>query len=184
MQSACPGFTCLGPPVAVPRTDQSCCHGVAPAQHIVRHRRSLERACRRELHSLQQTQFTTCQTSSHYLGTAAGHGRQPTLVLQNYFHSFNLQRASLEKQRSRSTCLQAFQYDLLSPSEPSSKPLDVCKRWLYNIFPILRNEELVSRTAWTLMVIAIARLGQQLTIPCMDVNFAPQSGAASRPSIL
>ena len=84
------------------------------------------------------------------------------------------------KHRAVKTRLNAFQYDVINPPEPSSKPFAILKRRLYEVFPILRNEELVSRIAWTLMVIAIARLGQQLKLPYVDANIAPQSGTACR----
>lgn len=83
------------------------------------------------------------------------------------------------KQTAAKTRLKAFQYDLINPPEPSSTPLAVFKRWLYSKVPILRNEELISRTAWTLMVIAIVRFGQQLRLPYVDANIAPQSGTSS-----
>lgn len=37
----------------------------------------------------------------------------------------------------------------------------------------------MAKVLWTLMVIAIARLGQQLKLPYVDVNLAPLGGVAS-----
>ena len=82
------------------------------------------------------------------------------------------------KKEVAKTRLKAFQYDFINPPELSSKPLAVFKRWLYSRIPILRNEELISRTAWTLMVIAIARFGQQLRLPYVDANIALQGGTS------
>lgn len=64
-------------------------------------------------------------------------------------------------------------------TEPFTQPLAICKRWLLNLFPLLRNEELVSRVAWTLMIIAIARLGLYLKLPYVDSRFAPRNAIVS-----
>lgn len=66
-------------------------------------------------------------------------------------------------------------------TEPFTQPLAICKRWLLNLFPLLRNEELVSRVAWTLMIIAIARLGLYLKLPYVDSRFAPRNAIVCKP---
>lgn len=60
-------------------------------------------------------------------------------------------------------------------TEPPAQPLAICKSWLLSVFPLLRNEELVSRVAWTLMIIAIARLGLYLKLPYLDTQVVPQN---------
>lgn len=98
-------------------------------------------------------------------------------MLSRCFLIDRIQASAGAKHRAAQTRLNAFHYDYLNPPELSNKPLDVFKRRLYSIFPILANEELVSRAAWTLMVIAIARLGQQLRLPYVDANITPEDGA-------
>lgn len=74
-----------------------------------------------------------------------------------------------------SSCLQALQNDSTDILQPSIQPLALCKRWLLNVVPLLRNEELVSRVAWTLMIIALARLGLYLRLPYLDTQCLPRN---------
>ena len=79
-------------------------------------------------------------------------------------------------------CLYAMQDVGMASTEPSAQPLAICKSWLQSIFPLLRNEELVSRVAWTLMIIAIARLGLYMKLPYLDPQVVPQNSyTASKP---
>ncbi|DBA87649.1 TPA: hypothetical protein ACH3X1_004659 [Trebouxia sp. C0004] len=71
--------------------------------------------------------------------------------------------------------LHAMQDVGTASTEPLAQPLAICKRWLLSIFPLLRNEELVSRVAWTLMIIAIARLGLYMKLPYLDAQVVPQN---------
>ena len=57
-------------------------------------------------------------------------------------------------------------------------PWKACKRWLQNTFPLLRNEELLRRAAWTVMIIAIARLGLHLKLPYVNCTVRPRSDAS------
>ncbi len=67
-------------------------------------------------------------------------------------------------------------------TEPLAQPLAICKSWLLSVFPLLRNEELVSRVAWTVMIIAIARLGLYMKLPYLDPQVVPQASyKASKP---
>ncbi len=71
-------------------------------------------------------------------------------------------------------------------TEPLAQPLAICKSWLLSVFPLLRNEELVSRVAWTVMIIAIARLGLYMKLPYLDPQVVPQASykASKLPSCL
>ncbi|KAL3147954.1 hypothetical protein ABBQ38_014249 [Trebouxia sp. C0009 RCD-2024] len=150
MHSACPGCTLLGPASATYRTDQHCC---------------------------PELPFRSNQAASFQRTAVQGNRRRPPAVLSRCFLIDRIQASAGAKHRAAQTRLNAFHYDYLNPPELSNKPLDVFKRRLYSIFPILANEELVSRAAWTLMVIAIARLGQQLRLPYVDANITPEDGA-------
>lgn len=63
----------------------------------------------------------------------------------------------------------------LGLTEPSKEPLAVFKRWLQTTFPLLRNEELLARAAWTIMISAVARLGLHLKLPYVDRSMSPTS---------
>lgn len=108
----------------------------------------------------------------------AGHRRRPPAVLSTCCLGNKPKTYAAAKQRTAKTCLNAFQYDVFQPPEPAPKPLTVFKYWLYSKLPILRNEELVSRTAWTLMVVAAVRFGQQLKLPYVAASV--QSDASCR----
>lgn len=80
-----------------------------------------------------------------------------------------------QQRHATSSCLQALQDDNTDILQPSVQPLALCKRWLLNVVPLLRNEELVSRAAWTLMIIAMARLGLYLRLPYLDTACLPRN---------
>lgn len=80
-----------------------------------------------------------------------------------------------QRRRPSNTRLHAMQDVYAASTEPLPQPLAICKSWLLSIFPLLRNEELVSRVAWTLMIIAIARLGLYMKLPYLDPQVVPQN---------
>lgn len=179
MHSACPGYTLLGPALATYRTDQQHCQALPLRcnQAASFHRTAnpfWRRTCALSCFTIKaldnhEGHCTCCDT---------GNRRKLPAVLATCYLIDRLQTFPAAKPRARRTRLNAFQYDYLNPPELSTKPLAVLKRRLYHTFPILANEELVSRVAWTLMVIAIARFGQQLRLPYLDASITPQDNTA------
>lgn len=182
MHSACSGYNLLDPHFATFRTDQTCSHRYFPprCRRAASFQRAAEQIWRREL-----LQAVDCQALDHRTGnlyqlgyTPAVHRRRAPAVPSRSCQSRRPKTSLLAKQKVAKTRVKAFQYDVINNPEPSSKPRDIFKLWLYSRIPILRNEELISRTAWTLMVIAIARFGQQLRLPYVDANIALQGGTS------
>ena len=181
MHSACSGCNLSGPQFATCKTNQTYCHGF-PLRSGRAASIAAEQTRRRELLQVADHQaFDQRHRTLYQLWQApAGRRRRTPAVPSRCCLSSRPKTSVVAKQKVAKKRLKAFQYDLNNPPEPSSKPLAIFKRWLYSRIPILRNEELVSRTAWTLMVIAIARFGQQLRLPYVDANIAQQSGTSSR----
>lgn len=178
MHSACPGCTPLGSASATYRADQQYSPGLPlRSKQAASFQRTAGQAWGRECTLSCSTIESLDNHKGHYTCCGTGNRRRPPAVLSKCFLVDRLQISAGAKHRAAQTRLSAFHYDYLNPPELSNKPLDVLKRRLCRIFPILANEELVSRAAWTLMVIAIARLGQQLRLPYLDANIPPDDGA-------
>ena len=178
MHSASPGCTLLGPAPATYRTDQQYCQGLPLRfKQAAFPQRTAEQTWRCECALSCLTGESLDNHEGHYTCYGPGHQRRPPAVLSGCCLINRLHTAAGTERRAAQTRLNAYHHDYLDPPELSNKPLDVFKRRLCRIFPILANEELVSRAAWTLMVIAIARLGQQLRLPYLDANIAPEDGA-------
>jgi len=114
---------------------------------------------------LHNTGFSRCK----YKGCAQS--------AQNMLHHAGSFNSGHQQQRRRrnNIRLHAMQDVGTASAEPLAQPLATCKSWLLSIFPLLRNEELVSRVAWTLMIIAIARLGLYMKLPYLDTQVVPQN---------
>ena len=182
MRIACLACSFAGTQSAAPRGDQHCCQefrdrfwGTALSNLAVKS------SWRRKNAGINQPSdaILFCPTTYPCAGCKQHRQILTTLPPCCLFHSKHQTTRHTQNRQVVSIRPHAIRYDLVEPPEPSSKPVDACKRWLQSVFPILRNEELVSKVFWTLMVIAIARLGQQLTLPYVDANLAPQGGVSS-----
>ncbi|DBA71337.1 TPA: hypothetical protein ACH3X2_011146 [Trebouxia sp. C0005] len=143
--------------VASLRLDHFCSpkHAVLPVTHR-KHTSLASRRCSRPSRCKYKGPAQSAQTELHHAASVnSGHQQQ--------------------KSWPSNTRLRAMQDVGTASTEPLAQPLAICKSWLLSIFPLLRNEELVSRVAWTLMIIAIARLGLYMKLPYLDPQVVPQS---------
>ncbi|KAL0028626.1 hypothetical protein WJX79_006489 [Trebouxia sp. C0005] len=130
-------------------------HAVLPVTHR-KHTSLASRRCSRPSRCKYKGPAQSAQTELHHAASVnSGHQQQ--------------------KSWPSNTRLRAMQDVGTASTEPLAQPLAICKSWLLSIFPLLRNEELVSRVAWTLMIIAIARLGLYMKLPYLDPQVVPQS---------
>ena len=126
----------------------------------------------------------TCLSCLHDTGPSRCKHKESAQSAQNVLHHAASVNCGHQQQRRRpsNTRLHAMQDVYAASTEPLPQPLAICKSWLLSIFPLLRNEELVSRVAWTLMIIAIARLGLYMKLPYLDPQVVPQNSyTASKP---
>ncbi len=120
----------------------------------------------------------------HGTGPSRCRHRGSAQSAQNVLHHAASVNSGHQQQRHwpSSTRLHAMQDLGTASTEPLAQPLAICKNWLLSVFPLLRNEELVSRVAWTAMIIAIARLGLYIKLPYLDPQVVPQASyKASKP---
>lgn len=113
----------------------------------------------------------TCLTDGLNAGSCPpAHLRRGTALSTFTFTALQLRTAlvaTTAPQLQRRVHTQALNAGIPLPTSPETQ-----NRWLLSTFPILRHQELISRVAWTLGVIAIVRLGVFTKLPYVDARFA------------